>query len=955
MKDFVRCILSWPYPRAIQEGQIPEVLLATPPPTKGGANATAATASNGPAPSFLGTSFQHVREYQEAVMPLILEELRAGIQSSFGDLEHPSAPSAADKPRGQLVERVEAGATGSPVSIPAVVDRYTRTSDLETLVLSVSPAAVSEAITKAGGQAPKRTGPPFRADDLVLLTLSRFRPIALENRQAPTLRGYVSTRATLTALCVKCEYCRGERGQDGSWEVELLCSTVVPPCFANGPNAESVKWSAHQVGEKLAVGSTWHATVVASLAPAMREISAVCKLAELPKRLLDPLLNSIRSVAPPSSSTPAAALWIRLKNHPRVGLALGSALESSFNKPQREAIGRAVLEPAPYVLIQGPPGTGKTKTILGLAAAFLAVDPPISGALQTPIPAGAPPEGNFARPQGAGPSSTAAAVRDGGRLLICTQSNAAADEIILRLAGQGIFRKSGRCEPLQPGALVRFGRLEAIHPDAQRFHIDRLFEDGPGGPEEAQARPTRDEVLDSVNVVTAAATAVAPEVSTRKLLELKFAEAESFKSLLEQIDKKIKAIEDGDDEDKDRDNRSKGSAAERLRVLSKQRSDTIESRKTLQEEINKLKARSTEQREAAQRQARALRQAALRRASIVVATLSSAGGDLLTLSLNDAGTAPVVAFTAVICDEAAQALEPATLIPLPLLRPDSGRVILVGDEKQLPATVLSRTAQKRGLGRSLFERLAALPSMKPRMLEEQYRMHPEIASFPSYKFYEGRLRQAEGIDHESRAAKFHADPRFPPLRFFDLTESEEGDARLKGKIAGGAEEGAGGSKKNKVEAAFIFALLDKLMRSFSEKEIGSIAVLTPYRGQVLQLRDKLRREGGSDRRFERVDVSTVDGFQGREADVVLFSCVRARPGEAQGGIGFLADVRRMNVALTRARRSLWIVGHAATLRRNADWAELLGDLSARNLTISVSGGPDGWHELLKRPQQPRKK
>ncbi|KAA6418527.1 MAG: hypothetical protein FRX49_11473 [Trebouxia sp. A1-2] len=301
--------------------------------------------------------------------------------------------------------------------------------------------------------------------------------------------------------------------------------------------------------------------------------------------------------------------------------------------------------------------------------------------------------------------------------------------------------------------------------------------------------------------------------------------------------------------------------------------------------------------EAAHKAKRGVRQAVVRCAEVVACTLSSAGGDLLSL-VKGVGSDPSMLFNAIMIDEAAQALEPAALVPLQLLAP-GGHVVLVGDPKQLPPTVLSRAAEASNLAQSLFERLQQA-DYPVTMLSQQYRMHPDISAWPSLFFYQGKLTDGTSAlpgAVSSRAADFHQRSCFPPLAFFDCQRgSEKGGAR-----GGGGSSGAT-SLSNNTEADVACTLFGGLMREYGH-EIASVAILTPYKAQLALLRSTFAAQH-SKAALANVEFATVDGFQGKEADVVLFSCVRAHDGgngERGRGVGFLADVRRMNVGLTRAR------------------------------------------------------
>ncbi|XP_024526987.1 helicase sen1 [Selaginella moellendorffii] len=280
----------------------------------------------------------------------------------------------------------------------------------------------------------------------------------------------------------------------------------------------------------------------------------------------------------------------------------------------------------------------------------------------------------------------------------------------------------------------------------------------------------------------------------------------------------------------------------------------------------------------------------LREADVVLTTLSGCGGHIYStlmefIATRDAQAAEML-FDAVIIDEAAQAVEPSTLIPLQLLKATRGKCILIRDPKQLPATVLSVPASRLLFDCSMFE------SFPVSMLTTQYRMHPEIRSFPSTHYYDGQLKDGSTVLHGNRSAPFHRESH---TGFFDIRDGQERPGSMQ-------------SLTNPDEAEFIFQLL----RVLKER----IGVITPYQEQRKVLQENMRSLHSG------IDVNTVDSFQGREADIIVLSTVRASFGDSQAGVGFLADVRRMNVALTRAKFSLWVVGNARTLERNPDWKAL---------------------------------
>ncbi|KAL9691011.1 hypothetical protein QQ045_011428 [Rhodiola kirilowii] len=261
-------------------------------------------------------------------------------------------------------------------------------------------------------------------------------------------------------------------------------------------------------------------------------------------------------------------------------------------------------------------------------------------------------------------------------------------------------------------------------------------------------------------------------------------------------------------------------------------------------------------------------------------------------------------FDVVIIDEAAQAVEPSTLVPL-----SNGckQVFLIGDPEQLPATVISPIAVKFGYGKSLFKRFQSA-GYEVKMLQTQYRMHPEIRSFPSKEFYHDALKDADDIGIQTKRP-WHRYQCFGPFCFFDIHQGVE------------SERSGKGSWVNEDEVEFVINLHEKLVSRYTElKSSSRLAIISPYKHQVRLLRERFKEKYKSDS-SKIVDINTVDGFQGREKDVAIFSCVRANK---DGRIGFLSDSRRMNVGITRARSSILVVGSASTLRKGDEhWKNLV--------------------------------
>lgn len=298
------------------------------------------------------------------------------------------------------------------------------------------------------------------------------------------------------------------------------------------------------------------------------------------------------------------------------------------------------------------------------------------------------------------------------------------------------------------------------------------------------------------------------------------------------------------------------------------------------------------------------------------------GADLVCSTNSTAGSELLVDrdFDVVVVDEATQATEPSALVPLT----SAGRVVLVGDHRQLPPTVLSREAEERGLGRSLFERLAAEHGDRAlEMLTVQYRMHEKIMGFSSERFYDGRLRAAPEVRHHTLRELGYDDSRVDgslrrvllPEEPVVLVDTADGETAER-------QRGDSDSRENPREAEIVARLAENVLwGGIRARDVG---VISPYADQVdLVRRELVDREVPVD----ELEVHTVDGFQGREKEVVFVSLVRSNE---RGEVGFLRDERRLNVALTRARRKLVVVGDVGTVasepvyRQLADYVDAAG-------------------------------
>jgi len=275
-------------------------------------------------------------------------------------------------------------------------------------------------------------------------------------------------------------------------------------------------------------------------------------------------------------------------------------------------------------------------------------------------------------------------------------------------------------------------------------------------------------------------------------------------------------------------------------------------------------------------------------------------------------------FPHVLIDEATQATEPAALVPIVRA---ARQLVLVGDHRQLPATVISLRAEEGGLDRSLFERLIAA-GITSHLLETQYRMHPILSDFPSGRFYDGRLQDGVSAADRPTPAGFLWPDWEAPVAFIPIDGSEQVDSE-------------GQSKSNLDEAGRLLTVVQGLLAP-GDLQPSDIGVITPYNGQVRLLDDLFDAAGGrgDGEPYFGLEIKSVDGYQGREKEVIVFSTVRAN---SDGDVGFLADRRRLNVAITRARRGLIILGNMNTLRHDPTWAGYLDWAQERKLIA--------WHAV----------
>ena len=293
-----------------------------------------------------------------------------------------------------------------------------------------------------------------------------------------------------------------------------------------------------------------------------------------------------------------------------------------------------------------------------------------------------------------------------------------------------------------------------------------------------------------------------------------------------------------------------------------------------------------------------------------------------------------LSFETVFIDEAAQALEPACWIPIA----KGQRIVLAGDHHQLPPTVKSEKAAREGLRETLFEKCIQRQPDSARMLTMQYRMHAHIMGFSSEKFYGGQLVPHESVRHAGLEAY---DLRFAPdlpVEFIDTA----GCGFLEVTIPESR------STANPDEAHLLLERLAQLLAPYDPAEHDehlrtplTIGVIAPYRAQINYLKDAIEDSAVlNDLLLQRkLSVGTVDSFQGQERDIIAITLTRSNP---QGEIGFLSDIRRMNVGMTRARRKLLLVGDSSTLCCHPFFVDLLAHVKRIGGYFQHAGSCDSF-------------
>ena len=532
------------------------------------------------------------------------------------------------------------------------------------------------------------------------------------------------------------------------------------------------------------------------------------------------------------------------------------AIEQSHNPSQLLAI-RTALTGRGVTLVQGPPGTGKTKTILGILSVLLAAEARRRAADADDLAADAldaegrpimPGSFNASRPrpfetlEDSLPAGTELGASERGKLLLRGAPWLSTAEYkpgygtpaaAAPAAVEPRARAPGQPAPLPPRPYPR-----ACETDAQ-IGLGRSLEEQP---------PKR--VL-----VCAPSNAAIDEIVSRLVGQagrasgMLDAQGEPTVPQVVRVGPNVK----------------EDLLSYALDTLAKKRQQEKGGVEAMNYEVAKMSV--------------------LNEAAIVCTTLSCAGYTMFS-QLGQG-------FDTVLVDEAAQAVEVSTLIPL---RYACRRLILVGDPSQLPATVFSSYCTEKKYEQSLFQRLM-IGGQRVAMLTTQYRMHPDISRFPSSRFYQGAISNAPRLD-ETCAAPWHARKACAPYVFYDVADAT-------------AVEASTSSWSNEMEGQLALAIVRFLLKEYPERLLpASIGIVSPYNAQVRHIR-KVFGEAFGAAIAGQIEVNSVDGFQGREKDIIILSCTRSdhhRDKHERRGVGFLRDSRRLNVSITRAKNSVFVLG-----------------------------------------------
>ncbi|CAN0292068.1 unnamed protein product [Ectocarpus sp. 12 AP-2014] len=746
----------------------------------------------------------------------------------------------------------------------------------------------------------------FTAGDIVAITRGKSPPTQAEMDSGSVLDGVVLQRMPHFIDVVVKIAPEGLADATPSGRVIVGASTATFRLdqFVNGVSYERMLQALQTATapETLSVCPIVRGLVVDSLFPTLDRIEQVKMAGGVQPGVGDTALP--QGVVAPNAEWARIALGLSRFPGPEcsrgdiANIVAGVTAEAGLSKVQTRAIRQALG--SRLTLIQGPPGTGKTKTACNLLLSAVRLRQSKGGA------------------------------RWDGKVMATAFSNVAADNLL-----EGALELGLRA--------LRIGRPATIRPTLWHATLDALVENHP-------------------DVVAA-------------------------KSWVKEVSQ---SSESSAGSEARRPSTTRGSAGSKPRNSS---ATTTPSQSASRRAYAVLEAAQLE----------AARQI-IKGADVVVCSCIGAGNDAFVRAIggDQEGGFSSIRFSTVVIDEATQATEAAALVPI--IR-GCQQLVLVGDQNQLPPTVICPEAEDGGLGTSLFSRLMHA-GIKPILLNRQYRMHPAISDFPSLHFYDGQVTTGIRASDRPTPAGFPWPAASGPVAFVRVSESGgEANASVGGARRGQLESRGGteaavqggsfasaalGTSYCNVREAEAVAFALELLLQEGDVEAEDVGIITPYSAQVRLLQDVVgtsRRSaaaaaaaaesrrggewvrqdeggayyggngggggaGGKGRRGGRKrggiglpEIASVDGYQGREKEVIILSAVRSNRG---GRVGFLADWRRLNVAITRARRGVVVVGDPDTLKRDRHWRAFLQWCERRGAAMGEASlyvaGRGGEHE-----------
>ncbi|KAI3819831.1 hypothetical protein L1987_13683 [Smallanthus sonchifolius] len=811
--------------------------------------------------------FESVEEYVKVFEPLLFEECRAQLYSTWEELTETASRDLHAMVRIKSVERRERG-WYDVILLPANECRW-NFKEGDVAVLSTP---------RPGTVIPKRnnsttTGEESEVSGRVAGTVRRHIPIDTRDPTGAILHFYVGD-----------SYDSNSRVDDD------------------------------HIIRKLHPKGIWFLTFLGSLATIQREYIALHAFLRLNSQMQTAILHPSPKLFPKYEEQAPAMPDCFTPN-------FVDYLHRTFNGPQLSAIHWAAThtaagttngstkrqEPWPFTLVQGPPGTGKTHTVWGMlnvihlvqyqhyyTALLKKLAPESYTQTSESLSSDNVPNGSIdevLQSMDQNLFRTLHKLCPKPRMLVCAPSNAATDELLTRVLDRGFID----------------GEMKVYRPDVARVGVDSQTRAAQAVSVERRTEQllvkSRDEVYGWMHQLKGREAQLSQQIASLQR-ELNVAAFTGRSQGSVGVDPDVLASRD-----QSRD------------LLLQNLAAVVENRDKVLVEMSRLFILEGRFRGGGNfnlEEARASLEASFaNEAEVVFTTVSSSGRKLFSRLTHG--------FDMVVIDEAAQASEVGVLPPLAL---GAARCVLVGDPQQLPATVISKAAGTLLYSRSLFERFqqAGCPTM---LLSVQYRMHPQIREFPSRYFYQGRLTDSESVANLPDEA-YYKDPMLKPYIFYDITHGRE------------SHRGGSVSYRNIHEAQFCLRLYLHLQKSVKSLGIPkvSVGIITPYKLQLKciqrEFEEVLKSEEGKD-----LYINTVDAFQGQERDVIIMSCVRA----SNHGVGFVADIRRMNVALTRARRALWVMGNASTLVQSDDWAALIADAKTRECYMDMDSLPKDFVAL----------